>query len=513
MAENWSSGYITEVGYEWGYFSELNPMRAQIALLCNGFACGQIKTACELGFGQGVSMNMHAAGGEVEWYGNDFNPSHALVAQKMADISGAQARVFDESFAEFRHRKDLPQFDYIGVHGVWSWISEENRQEIVDFIKAKLKVGGVLYVSYNVQPGWSGFVPMRNLMMEYLERISPSGKGISARIDDTVEFADKMMATKPVYAKANPAAAKRPETMKTQNRNYLAHEYFNRDWHPMSFLDMARWLEQAKLGYACSANFLEHVPSLTMTSEQRKFVDGIPDPMLRHQLLDFMLNQYFRRDYWVKGTHRLGASQQMEGFNDLSVVLIRHIEDVSLKIKGPIGEATLTAEIYQPIFDLLSDNKVRTVGEIIQKLQSEKENRTVANLVQALLVLMGDQQVAPANANPSARVKRQCARINSNIKKRSRDLSEIQFLASPVTGGGVSANRINQLFMLAPGNNANSEEELAQYAWQILSSRNQRIVEDGKVLETPEENLQELKKRAEGFLAKTRPLFSALGIQ
>jgi len=43
----------------------------------------------------------------------------------------------------------LPDFDYIGLHGIWSWISDENRQVIVDFIRKKLKVGGVLYISYN----------------------------------------------------------------------------------------------------------------------------------------------------------------------------------------------------------------------------------------------------------------------------------------------------------------------------------------------------------------------------
>lgn len=511
MAENWTSGYVTEVGYQWGYFSELNPMRAKIALPCNGIACPEIHHACELGFGQGMSLNMHAAGSGVEWHGNDFNPSHARAAGELAGHSGVAARITDESFAEFRRREDLPRFDYIGVHGVWSWISDENRREIVDFVKAKLKIGGVLYISYNAQPGWAGFIPLRNLMMEYLDRISPRGKGMAARIDETLEFAEKMVESKPIYARNYPAVVKRLSDLKNQNRNYLAHEFFNRDWHPMSFLDMGRWLDEAKLSYACAASLLEQLPNLTTTPEQREFLETIPDQMLRHQAVDFMTNQQFRRDYWVKGVRRLNAAEQMEAFDDLSVVLVRHADDASLTMKGPIGEVNLNEEIYKPLLDFLSDNKVRSIGEIIRKLRSDKQ--TVVNLLQALLILMGDNQIAPANSNPPAKIRKQCERLNRFIRNRSRDVDEINFQASPVTGGGIAAGRIAQLFMLALEGKAGTDEELARFAWQRLSARNQRLVRDGEALETDEENLAELKKRAGEFLNKTRPVFSALGIQ
>lgn len=511
MTASWTSGYVTELGYQWGYFAELNPMRAMIALPCCGIACPEIKTACELGFGQGVSLNMHAAGGETVWRGNDFNPSHAFVAKELAEHSGAAVQVTDESFAEFRRRADLPRFDYIGVHGVWSWISDDNRREIVDFIKTTLKVGGVLYISYNTLPGWAGFVPLRKLMMEHLDRISPSGKGMAARIDETLVFAEKVIESEPAYAKHYPAAVKRLADTKTQNRNYLAHEFFNRDWHPMSFLDMSRWLDGAKLSYACSASLLEQLPSLTTTPRQRELLDTIPDPMLRHQVADFMTNQQFRRDYWVRGVRRLNAAEQMEAFQNLSVVLVRHAEDASLTLRGPMGEVKLNEEVHKPLLDFLSDQKIRSIGEIIRKLESDQ--RTAVNILQALLILMGDNQIAPANANPPARVKRQCDRLNKFIRNRSRDVDEIKFQASPVTGGGIAVNRIEQLFMIARENNAGTDGELANFAWRRLAERDQRLVRDGKALETEEENLAELKKRAGKFLNKTRHVHKALGIQ
>lgn len=53
--------------------------------------------------------------------------------------------VHDDAFEDFVKRPDLPEFDFIGIHGIWSWISDEARQAMVDFVRKKLSVGGVLY--------------------------------------------------------------------------------------------------------------------------------------------------------------------------------------------------------------------------------------------------------------------------------------------------------------------------------------------------------------------------------
>ncbi len=139
---HWNDGYVTDINYTLGYYNELNPSRLRLALLNNGLKCPEIKTACELGFGQGLTVNIHAAASTTCWYGTDFNPAHASFAQDLAQTSGAKAHLFEQSFAEFCQRDDLPDFDFIGLHGVWSWISDDNRATIADFIRRKLKAGG-----------------------------------------------------------------------------------------------------------------------------------------------------------------------------------------------------------------------------------------------------------------------------------------------------------------------------------------------------------------------------------
>ena len=141
---DWTSGYVADISYTYGYYSELNPNRSRLALLTNGIPCNNIKAACELWYGQGVSANIHASASTSKWFGTDFNPSQAGFAQELAQISENQAKLFDEAFAEFCNRDDLPDFDFIGIHGIWSWISDANREILVDFISRKLKVCGLL---------------------------------------------------------------------------------------------------------------------------------------------------------------------------------------------------------------------------------------------------------------------------------------------------------------------------------------------------------------------------------
>jgi hypothetical protein len=84
LAADWSEGYVTEIDYTPGYYPELNPLRVRLALLGAGLACREIRSACELGYGQGLSVNVHAAAGGVSWAGTDFNPVHAAGAQALA---------------------------------------------------------------------------------------------------------------------------------------------------------------------------------------------------------------------------------------------------------------------------------------------------------------------------------------------------------------------------------------------------------------------------------------------
>jgi len=507
---DWTSGYVADIGYTYGYYFELNPQRAKLAFLNAGLVAPEFGVACELGFGQGLSANLHAAASVCSWYGTDFNPAQAGFAQELARVSGANANLYDEGFDEFANR-DLPELDYIGLHGIWSWISDENRQVIVDFIRKKLKVGGVLYISYNTLPGWGTFAPMRHLMTEHAKIIGTDGVGIVSRIDGALDFTENLLATNPLFARANPLVSEKIKQIKSQNRHYLAHEYFNQDWHPMHFATMAKWMESAKLTYACSAHYLDHLDAINLTTEQQAFLKDIHDPMFKQTVRDFMVNQQFRKDYWVKGARTLTQFDQAERLRKQRFVLSAYRPDVELKVTGSLGQGTLAENIYVPILDAMSDLKIRTLAEI----ESAVCNKDIGfnQLVQAVLVICGNGTLSAAQEEYQiTRSKSHSDQLNMHLMLKARSSHEISFLASPVTGGGVVATRFNQLFLLAIRQGLNKPEEWVKFVAQILASQGQMIIKEGKMLQNEEAQLAELTAQANEFKLKRLPIFKALQI-
>ncbi|MDG1107343.1 MAG: class I SAM-dependent methyltransferase [Burkholderiaceae bacterium] len=509
---DWTNGYVADIGYTYGYYKELNPLRARLAFLNSGLVPpSEGGVHCELGFGQGISTNIHAAASNSTWYANDFNPAQASFAQEVATASGANAHLSDESFADFCARDDLPVFDSIGLHGIWSWINDENRTVIVDFIKRKLKVGGALYISYNTQPGWAAMAPMRDLLTEHSDVMGVAGTGIISRIDSALEFADKLMGTNPAYLRAHPSVTAQLERMKAHDRNYLAHEYFNHDWLPMPFSKMAQWLEPAKVDFACSTDYLLHVNTVNYTPEQLALIREVPDPMFRETVRDFILNQQFRKDYWVKGARKLTPLEQAQGFRALNVMLAVPRDNVSLTVKGALGEATLQEAVYKPILDLLADYKPKTLGQIEQALKGREIN--FSHIVEAVLLLAASATLDLVQSEALVlRAKKHTGKLNVWLMNKSRSSGEVNYLASPVTGGGISVGRFHQLFLLAISQGHKQPAELAKFTWDLLKIQGSKLVKEGKTLETPEENIAELTTQAEEFATKRLPVLKALQV-
>lgn len=508
---NWTDGYTSEIHYTYGYFNELNPNRATLAFLAAGYAPPSNGVHCELGYGQGLSINILAAGLGSSWYGTDFNPSQAAFAKSLAAACGADTNLTDEAFADFCNRSDLPDFDSIGLHGIWSWISDENRSIIVEFIRRKLKVGGALYISYNTLPGWAAFAPMRHLMTEHASVMGSTGKGVVSRVDGALEFAQKLLDTNPLFARANPSVMDRFKKLTEQNRHYLAHEYFNKDWLPMHFATMSEWLKEAKVDFACSANYLDHIETINLTPDQQAMVGTFTDITFKQTVRDFMVNQQFRKDYWIKGARKLSSIEQAELIKEQKVLLVTARNDIPMKINAALGEVTLAEAVYAPILDVMSDHQIRSIEELTTQVQSK--SITFAQVVQAVILLVGSGHLEPTQKVENFSVsKLTTKKLNLALLQKARFSSEISFLASPVTGGGIAVTRFQQLFLLAISQEKKQPQEWAEIAWSILHSQNQRLIKDGKTIESEEENVKELNRQANDFATKRIPILKALGV-
>lgn len=512
---SWTSGYVSEIDYTHGYFREMSPMHLELAMLARLQAHGVKRPLryLELGFGQGLSLNIHAVANGGEFWGTDFNPAQAANARELAAASGANVKVLDQSFAELAARDDLPEFDIIALHGIWSWISDENRRVIADIARRKLAVGGLFYVSYNTTPGWSAAIPLRHLMRLHLDLASSEAQGLPARIDQALAFAENLAGTNANYFRANPLVAEKLKGFKGQNRNYLAHEFFNADWHPMPFSEAAGYLEPAKLSFGASANLASHLEVLNLTPAQMQLLAGITHPVLRESVRDYCENQQFRRDIFVKGSRAITQQRQFELLRDQRFVLTSSPDGIGLTAKGHAGEVMLQAEVYRPLIAVLAEggHAPKTTAQLAAHPMLAAIN--MPNLAQALIVLAGLGHVAAAHDEEQSAAQLPATRaLNAHIMEKAVYSGDLTFLASPVTGAGVPTGRIQQLFLRAFNRGKKLPQEWALDVWPVFESQGQRLIKDGKSLVSAVENISELTTMAQEFAAKRLPMLKALGV-
>jgi hypothetical protein len=507
QAMDWSGGYVTDIGYMTGYISELNPHRAALPLLQAGIAPPQTEFACELGYGQGFTLGVHAAASTVAWWGADVNPSHAANAQSLLQAGPGDAFISDEAFAEFCARPDLPDFDFIGLHGVWSWVDDDNKRVIADFLRRKLKVGGVVYISYNTLPGWNAMAPIRQLMAQHQASLSPPGAGRAARVEAALAFADKLLQLDPLYLRAAPTTTERFAAIQKMDRRYLAHEYFNASWTPYYFAEMHEVLSASKLSFAGSCHPVDHVDAMNHTPEQIAFLQSIPDSVLRQTARDIFVNQQFRRDYWIKGPRRIDGALRDQALMDLTYVLMRPAAEAPLKAPGGRGEVNLKADLFRAIPEAMGDHKPVSGRELLDRVRDK--NLTWRAVQDALLVMASTGTVSLVQPNSAVR---DPSAFNAHLIGLARSRDSYSYLASPVTGGGVPVNRLHQLMLAARAEGAVSPMAQAQSVQAMLAAHGERVAvnQDGRPGE-PQEELAVLTRSAEA-LAKDLPILEALGV-
>jgi len=514
---DWTHGYVQSVDYTHHYCRELSPVHLDFACLSRGISTSLADRPLrylELGFGQGLSLNVHAAASEGEFWGTDFIPAHVVNARELAAASHSGARLFDDSFEDFARRDDLPEFDVIGMHGTWSWISAQNRALVLDLVRRKLAPGGLLYVSYNALPGCAAELPLRNLLKLHAEQVSPPLLALPEKLDASLAFIRSLAEAGSRYFHEQGESRALLERVSGQNRNYLAHEYLNRDWQPMGFAEVAELVSQAKLEFATTATLTEHLDGASFPERAKKLLDDAKHPLLRETVRDYLVNQRFRRDIFVKGLRRLSGEARDERFARTRFVLrAQPSKLLGAKIPLPFGEAELKPETYGGLSAALAEQDFAPKSLEFLKHHPACKQLRPAQLVHALRLLVGTGHLHLAqSATAIALAAPRCRALNAHLLERATHSEDNPVLASPVTGNGVLVPHDQQLFLHARSQGQTAPEQWVAYAWSRYSALGVRLTRDGKTLESAPENLEHLRHRADDFEQQELGILQALGI-
>lgn len=509
---DWSQGYFTGLNYTFGYYPELSPAMLRLGCLCRGVEArvGSAPSYLELGFGQGMSINVHAAGSSGSYWGCDVNPAQTAEARRLSEASGADLKLFDESFEEFATRSDLPEFDIITLHGIWSWVSQANRATIKQILRRRLRPGGIVYISYNCLPGWAPIVPIRHLMSLY-QRQSGEMSGSTQVIEAALQFAKEIADVGSMFFKQNPIAGHHFSDLARQDRNYIAHEYLNADWHVDHFSDVAESLAEAKLTFVGSARFLDDFDALQLSPEGQAHIAKFINPLIRETVRDHLVNRRFRSDIFVKGPRKLSNLEQREAWHSQAFVLSVPADEIPKKITSARGDIELPAALYDPLIEVFATDlkHIKRVGDLAR--HPKLSGIEFPQLIESLVVLTGAGFLQPAE-EPTDRALDQCHALNRYIVQRARVNTDLRHLVSPVTGCAIGVPHMIQLFIQALDKGAEGAEELATHVWEFLEEVGERLMKQGQKIESDSENMAELRILAERFLKTGLPTLQSLRI-
>lgn len=303
-------GYFTDAEYDlFQAFHAMGPAHMRFFLTMAGVASDRLEGPfryCELGSGQGFGLAMLAAfHPESTFVGIDYEPRQTERARQFAERSGLTNVTFQPASFEAFALEDGEPFDVIALHGVWSWVGDDARRDILTILRQRLAPGGVFYIGTNTMPGWASLAPVQRLIADLRQDHRYQS------IDVLRAELRKLLELEPRYFKAHPKAAVMLRNTLDNPTNYLAHEYFTRNWRPVAIGDLARDLAEADLTYASAGRARDLLDIAYLTRAQRDHLAGIIDPIARLAMKDLFRDESFRQDLWVRGPRRLSEGEQL----------------------------------------------------------------------------------------------------------------------------------------------------------------------------------------------------------
>ncbi|MDG2243753.1 MAG: class I SAM-dependent methyltransferase [Rhodospirillaceae bacterium] len=429
--------------YAQSFNKEQTPGHLHYAQLCGiggqagvglpaAFSPNDTFASCDIGCGYGLTPLITAvADPTADVWGFDFNPEHIASATALAEAAGVSNATFlTASFDTFVDH-DTPDFDLITLHGTFSWVSQENRQQITDILAKKLKPGGLVYISYNCSTGWASAAPMQQFLSDYVDR---SGSGLQNGATDAVALVNQMRTAGASFFGVNPQAGKILDKALQSDPRYLVHEYLTGHWTVFSPAQVADDLFVAGLEYAGSADVTHAFDVFHMTPEAQAMLSSIEDPLLRQGVRDFFMTPLLRKDIFVKDPQPISLDQQTEYLLNQRFCATKEADQLPQHFNFPRGGVSLTAEAHAAI------KAAMIRGPASARMIIDASGTETKSVLNGLKLLTDIGFLAPALPEAmTIAAQEQTDRFNETIAAFEEKGGEpVPFYASSISGGGVS---------------------------------------------------------------------------
>lgn len=351
-------GYVTDLPYPPFFHREMTPLWLNAIVTALGFSppdLTQPYRCCELGCGSGLTALLTAAANPLgRFTAIDFNAgqiahgAETATAHRISNVEFVQA-----DFNELALTPDeSPQFHYIVLHGVWSWVSADTRRALLRFIDRRLLPGGLVYVAYMTHPGSSSLMALQRLMYEHARQTSG---GSREKLAAALSLVRRLGTAGTGYFAEYPGLPRQIEAMLREPPEYLAHEFLAADWQPQHVGEVMRQFDAIGCRYLGSATPPENIDALSIPGQALPLLAGLNDAATAETLKDIARNQSQRRDIYQRDATSLDPAAQLRALDALQLASLPGMSaSGELCFQTRIGPVPGPAEIFGPLLQVLS---------------------------------------------------------------------------------------------------------------------------------------------------------------
>ena len=490
---------------ETGPFSfapEATPLHLTLSALLAGFSAPALSSEfsyLDLNCDRNPALAILAAGNPGSFAGLGGMPMPMLA--DLVRASGLRLSVLGDNLSGLcAHGQGRP-FDMIAIRGAWSWMSDQERHMVVDVVRRHLKPGGLVYLSYEVQPEWPSALSVadcRRLQRAIATRRLGSG-GRAGRVGR----ASDMGSDRASDALAGPSAAASFQAVGVAGRADLARAFLGAQWRPASFASVARRFVDAGLVHVGSARFASSHEGHGLSPDEARLLGEIDDAITREAVRDCCLERRVRHDIFTLGRHRLSEMERILRLRERHFILLDGAAVDGTKQLGTACSAVL--DMFRS-----ADADLRSLAELEER--GRKSGFDFATILDAILFLCETGQLAPAHDRKTLRgVMRSAQELNDGICHLAEWSPDMAWLAVPATGSGIPVNRIEQLLLRGL---SHRRKDVPAYVLGVLRGRGEGLfLEEARKGVASEDDLTMLRRLYSEFTVNRMPLFDRLGIR
>ena len=240
---------------------------------------------------------------EAEFVGVDLTAEQVKKGNEVIEKIGLKnIKLIEKNILDIN--EDFGKFDYIIVHGVFSWVPDIVKEKIIKICNENLTEEGIAYISYNTYPGWKEADKIREMMLyanKYFPEVSQGDK--VQRGKAFISIVAEQMKIYTDVAEKKGDFIKQIEGILNMQDYYVGHEQLENINDPMYLHEFVDMLRKENLQYISDVGLRLSIASVYNDSTIEKLQQlSQGDPVIKEQCLDYILDTKFRRSLICKGS-------------------------------------------------------------------------------------------------------------------------------------------------------------------------------------------------------------------